>query len=89
MSQLWAVDNDVNNHGDGGLNPTGTVYINGKLVTHVGTDADNDLLGHVNPKASSGSSTAFVYGLAVHRNDDDRNCGAKTVVSGQSTVFVG
>lgn len=25
--------------------------------------------------------------ISVHRNDDSRKCGAKTIVSGQSTVF--
>ena len=95
MAELWAVEGDTNSHGGGGLiadNPR-TVFINGIAVIEHQDPAHPDNLcpasPHCNPATDNGSSTVFVYGKPVHRNNDDRICGAKTTVINQSTVFVG
>lgn len=97
MAELWAVQGDPNTHGAGELiasNPQ-TVFINGIPVIEVQDDSNPDNLcppvgePHCNPFSVSGSGTVFVYGNPVHRNNDSRVCGAKTVVTNQSTVFVG
>jgi uncharacterized Zn-binding protein involved in type VI secretion len=95
MSELWAVEGDPNTHGGGGLIPSNpkTVFVEGKNVIEVSDPAFPDsfcpIPPHCNPASISGSSTVFVYGNPVHRHGDNRICGATTIVSGQSTVFVG
>jgi len=64
--QLWAVLNDPNTHGNGGLiNTTGsTVFIEGKPVIVNGPDlAKVDNAGHVNSQdeTAAGSSNVFAY----------------------------
>jgi uncharacterized Zn-binding protein involved in type VI secretion len=97
MSELWAVEGDPNTHGGGELiaaNPQ-TVFIDGIPVIEHSDPANPDSLcvplgpPHCNPATANGSGTVFVYGNPVHRNNDDRVCGAKTTVTNQSTVFVG
>lgn len=44
-------------------------------------------VSHCNPQTSSGSPSVFGYSKNAHRNGDLRDCGATTVVEGQSTVF--
>ena len=95
MAELWSVDNDPESHGEGRLIVEGpkTVLIQGiPVVTHE-TRAGGDLAGHVEPqtntKSGSWSETVFAYNKHAHRNNDERNCDAKTVVEGQSTVKVG
>jgi len=68
-TKLWAVDDDVNTDGDGGLNPAGTtVKINNKKVVVVGDPADADSLcpdlggAHCSPSASAGSGDVTCYG---------------------------
>ena len=91
MSELWAVENDPNDHSEGRFKtPANTsVKINNKPVIVKGDDANGDNLGHTNPEADTTSNTVFAYNIKAHRNNDLRNCGAKTVAEGQSTVFVG
>lgn len=95
MAELWAVDNDPNEHGEGRLIVEGekTVFINNKPVVTHETRGRPDNSGHVEPetntKSGSWSSTVFAYNKHSHRKNDQRNCGAKTVVEGQDTVFVG
>lgn len=67
--KLWAVDNDVNTDGGGGLNPAGTtVKINNLAVVVVGDPADPDSLcpvpggAHCNPYAAAGSGNVSCYG---------------------------
>lgn len=95
MAELWAVEGDPNTHGGGNLiaaNPQ-TVFVNGIPVIEHEDPAFPDGLcpaaPHCSPNTAEGSSTVFVYGKPVHRNNDDRVCGAKTIVTNQSTVFVG
>lgn len=95
MSKLWSVQGDPNSHGAGNLiaqNPQ-TVRINGIPVIEHDSPAYPDGLcpapPHCNPYTINGSSTVFVYGKPVHRERDDRICGAKTIVRGQSTVRAG
>ena len=45
-------------------------------------------MSHCNPKTAEGSGDTFAYSKQDHRHGDSRDCGAKTVVVGQSTVFV-
>jgi hypothetical protein len=61
---LWAVQDDPNTHGDGGLIPSGsTVAIEGKLViVHTPDNAKVDDLLHANPKTAGGSGKTFAYG---------------------------
>ena len=93
---LWAVEGDPNTHGAGTLiasNPQ-TVFINNIPVIEVQDNSNPDNLcppvgePHCNPYSTSGSGDVFVYNNPVHRHDDSRVCGAKTVVQNQSTVFV-
>jgi hypothetical protein len=101
MAELWAVDADPNSDGAGALiaasgdSATDTVYINSKNVIVGVTDSAADKLcipigpPHCNPQSSEHSSTVFAYNKPAHRNNDSRVCGAVTVVTGQSNVFVG
>ncbi len=45
-------------------------------------------MSHCNPQTASASGDVFAYGKGAHRNNDLRDCGAHTVVIGNSTVFV-
>jgi uncharacterized Zn-binding protein involved in type VI secretion len=96
MSELWAVEGDQNSHGGGeliagGASSPGTVKINGKKVIVHESPAAGDDLGHPLPPTdtAAGSGTVFCYGAPVHRNNDPRQCGAVTEVTGQSTIKVG
>jgi uncharacterized Zn-binding protein involved in type VI secretion len=97
MSELWAVAGDENTHGAGNLIPDNpqTVFIEGTSVIEHDDPAEPDalcpLLGppHCSPSTLNGSSTVFVYGKPAHRHNDERICTATTIVTGQSTVFVG
>lgn len=92
MAELAAVFNDPETHGSGNLlcdNTNGKMYIEGKLIALVGSSALPDNQDHPNPLAATGSSKMYVNGFQVHRNGDLRNCGAATIVSGQSKFFVG
>jgi hypothetical protein len=98
MTKLWAVDGDKNTHGDGDLIPNhaNNVYVEGKLVIVHGPDHSNpDALcipvgpPHCDPMTDQGAPSTYAYGLPVHRQDDLRVCGATTVVTNESTVFVG
>lgn len=90
---LWAVDNDPNTHGSGGLIPANprTVYIeNINVIEHRDPARPDGLCpggSHCNPGTSNGSPNVFVYGNPVHRMKDRRVCGATTIVVNQSTVF--
>ena len=96
---LWAVVGNKNTDGDGDLklagdSSTGTVYINNIPVIVGSTDAaeDSECIpsggAHCNPKSSEVSGTVFAYSKGAHRNSDTRECGATTVVSVNTTVFV-
>lgn len=67
-NKLWAVDNDENSHGGGGLNPSGTtVFIENKLViVNAPDDADPDNLCpgplHCDPDTAAGSPNVSCYG---------------------------
>ena len=89
--ELWAVQGDKNDHGEGAFKEPAnkTVLINNKPVIVKGDDAEGDNQGHTNPEADGTSGTVYAYGEKIHRNNDTRNCGAKTVVTGQSTVTSG
>jgi hypothetical protein len=105
MAQLWAVDGDENSEGGGGLKANtgdsapGTVFINNLAVIVGTTDAspddkspdiiDGGLTQHDNPQSDKHSATVFAYNKPAHRNGDSRTCGATTVVTHESTVFVG
>lgn len=95
MAELFSVEGDPNDHVGGALiaaNPK-TVKVNGKPVIEVSDPAAPDSLcpasPHCNPASAEGSSTVFVYGNPAHRNNDKRVCDGKTIVIGQSNVFVG
>ena len=89
--QLWAVKGDPNSHGNGRFEtPYNTsVLINNKPVIVKGDHAEGDNASHGDPRADTTSGTVYAYNIKVHRNDDLRDCGAKTVVEEQTTVFVG
>jgi len=93
--ELWAVKNDPNTHAGGALIPQNprTVYIEGNNVIEYSDPAFPDALcpaaPHCNPASAEGSASVFVYGNPVHRNNDLRICGAKTIVQNQSTVWAG
>ena len=96
---LVAVEGDVDSHNELGAliaaNPK-TVFIHNIAVIVVGDKAAPDVTGHGtssgpdphdHPDVTSGSPTVFAYGIAIHREDDDRACGAETFVIKQSDVF--
>lgn len=68
--ELWAVEGDPNDHGEGGLIPSGsTVYIEGKLIiVHAPDAAAPDLLCiplnglHCEPATAGGSPKTYAYG---------------------------
>lgn len=91
MSELAAVFQDKNEHEEGKLlcdNTNGKCFVEGKLICVINSNSEPDGAGHPNPKAATGSSKMFVNGLAVHRNNDLRDCGAKTIVTGQTSLYV-
>jgi uncharacterized Zn-binding protein involved in type VI secretion len=45
-------------------------------------------MSHCQPRTAEGSSNTWAYSKQDHRNNDSRICGAKTIVVGQSTVWV-
>ena len=60
--KLVSVEGDICSHGGGALkasNNTGNWYINGKKVVFNNSSAYPDDIGHINPKASSGSSDCW------------------------------
>lgn len=93
MGEKLAVVGDKNDHGNGDLQtPPQTKWtINGKLVCTVDTVALPDLLGHipslVNP--STGQNKWTIGGKAIHRHNDSRYCGGKTIATGQTKFTVG
>jgi len=100
MAGLWAVQGDGDSHGGGALNADAdsaphTVFINGRPVvvnlSHAAPDSLCEIVGppHCDPFTTSGSSTVTCYGKPAHRNGDSRVCGATTVVTHQTTVFIG
>lgn len=96
MGELCAVEGDPNSHGAGTLIAAGdsspqTVKINGKSVIVHESPANPDNLGHPLPptSTSNGSGSVTYYGKPVHRNGDLRQCGATTIVTGQSSVQAG
>lgn len=90
---LWAVDNDPNSHGAGGLIPDNprTVYINDIPVIEHSDPARPDGLcpspTHCNPATAEGSPDVFVYDNPVHLDTHSRVCGAVTTVRLQDDVF--
>ncbi len=98
MSELVAIMGDPNSHGNGQLlasNNTGKVFIGGIKVVYVGSSASPDDLcipigpPHCDPVSTGGSSKVTCEGIAIHRNNDSRVCGAVTVVTGNTKVFAG
>lgn len=95
MAGLWSVDRDPDSHGKGELkadtgdSAPGTVKINNKKVIVGMTDAEKDNQGHINPKSKGNVPTVFAYNKPAHTTGDERDCGATTIVEGQTTVFVG
>ena len=85
----------LSSHGSGGiLAATSNVKVNTLNIAVIGDDANPDDLcpgaggDHCNPKPSTGSSTVFAGGIAVHRVGDLRLCGGSTT-TGSVNVFVG
>lgn len=89
--ELAAVENDPDDHGEGRFKTPSntTVKVMNKPIIVKGDDANGDNQGHTNPEAEGTSATVFAYNVKVHRVNDTRNCGAKTVKDGNTTVYVG
>ena len=90
-AELWAVEGDPDDHGEGRFKEPEkkTVFINKKPVIVKGDHAYGDSAGHPDPIAETTSDTVYAYGIKIHRINDQRDCGAKTVQKGNDTVFVG
>ena len=93
---LAAVEGDENTHVGGELFAAGgsspqKVKIGGIPIIVHPSPAGPDLFGHPPPPTDTadGSSKVFCYGLPVHRHGDLRQCGATTIVTGQSKVNIG
>jgi uncharacterized Zn-binding protein involved in type VI secretion len=97
MTKLVAVKDDGNSHGGGNLIPANpqTVFVEKIPVIEHGDPAAPDALcpplggPHCAPGTANGSGSVFVYGNPIHRHDDDRVCGAKTIVTKQTSVYAG
>jgi uncharacterized Zn-binding protein involved in type VI secretion len=92
MSKLAAVKDDKSDHLNDPLkNSQTTVFAEGKeIIVQDDRSETGDAQGHTPFNiAQDASGTVFISGKPIHRKDDLRNCGAKTIVTGQSTVFVG
>lgn len=93
MGRLIAVFGDKNSHNGGELlasNNTGKIFINGKKVVYRESEALPDPMHPPSEtKAASGSFLVFGEGEAIHRDGDNRYCGATTIVEGQTKVFAG
>lgn len=98
MSELISVLGDPNSHGAGELNASnnnGKFFINGIKVVYMNSSSNPDSLclpfgpPHCDPVSIGHSEKIFSEGIAIHRNNDSRICGAVTLVSGQSKVFAG
>lgn len=91
----WAVEGDPNDHGHGELiadNPKTVFCHNIPVIEHEDPAHPDDLCPpgpHCNPKTQGHSNTVFVYNNPVHRINDTRICGAKTVKKGNADVYVG
>ena len=79
---------DMNTNGLGAINPgvNQRVHVNGITVSVLGDTALPDSKCkpkkppiHCTPNVITGSSKVFVQGIGVHRANDLRACGAKTV----------
>jgi uncharacterized Zn-binding protein involved in type VI secretion len=91
MSELVAVKGDPESHGGGALhadNTGGKMFAGGIEVVVVGSSADTDNLFHPNPAAATGSGKLWVNGNMIHRNNDSRTCGASTIATGQTKLYV-
>lgn len=93
---LIAVEGDENSHGGGALFATGgsspkTVTIDGVPVIVHPSPAGPDNFLHPPPPTDTavGSSKVYAYGLPIHRHGDLRQCGATTIVTGQTKVTAG
>lgn len=91
MAELAAVEGDPNDHGEGRFKTPAntTVKVMNKPIIVKGDDANPDNSGHTNPKAEGTSGTVYAYNIKVHRVNDVRDCGSKTVKDGNTTVYVG
>jgi uncharacterized Zn-binding protein involved in type VI secretion len=87
---LISVEGDLNkDDGAGALIATQhTVLINNKAIIVINDPAEPDSNNDEDP-ANTGSSSVFVNNKAVHRQDDLRLDGDKTIVIGQTTVYAG
>lgn len=94
MSELVAVFGDENDHGGGQLqcdNNDDKFFINGKKVAMKDCAALPDGFGHAGDivKPKEASSKFYIQGIPVHRNNDSRYCGAKTIAAGQTKFYSG
>lgn len=91
MAEKVAVEGNKCDHGEGAFKtPSKTsVKIGGKPVIVIDDEAYPDNNGHTDTQASTGSGKVFVYGKKLHRNNDERHCGAKTVVDTDHKVYCG
>lgn len=98
MSELISVLGSKNSHGNGGLlasNNSGKFFIGGAKVVYVGSSSAPDDLcipigpPHCDPVSTTGSTKVFSEGIAIHRNNDLRVCGATTIVTEHSKVYSG
>jgi uncharacterized Zn-binding protein involved in type VI secretion len=93
---LIAVEGDQNTHGGGQLIAAGAsspqrVTIGGiPVIVHESPAGPDGALHPLPPTSTAGGSgKVTIYGAPVHRDGDPRQCGATTIVSGQSKVTSG
>lgn len=92
---LVSVQGNPNTHGGGNLQADNPQTVNVKnipVIELVDPAAPDNLCApiggaHCNPESSSASANVFVYGNPLHRDEDQRTCGAKTIVDSQYNVF--
>lgn len=95
--QAISTDLDPNTHGAGFLQAliqnkvfieNFRVCVRGDIATEDSNCDDDHPPIHCTPNAIQGSSKVFILNIGVHRDDDKRACGAKTIAS-VTKVFAG
>lgn len=89
-AELIAVEGDKTDRGGAAFKtpPNHKVKIGGKLAIRKGDAADPDNDGRTDTEAEEASGTVYIGGEKVHRNNDKRKHGAKTIAT-NNKVFCG
>lgn len=90
MAELIAIVGDKTDLGGAAFKTPSDhkVFVGGKLAIRKGDAAEPEVNGRTDTEADEASEKVFIGGERVHRNNDRRKHGAKTVAT-DNKVFVG